>query len=44
MLRLKKRVPLMLLKNIDQTINLYRTTRFIIVKLGVNIIGDEIIF
>ena len=42
-LRLKKGVPMMLLRNIDQTIGFCNNTRFIIVKLGVNIIGAEII-
>ena len=41
-LRVKKGIPMMLLRNIDQA--LCNSTQFIIVELGVNIIGAEIIF
>ena len=44
MLRLKKGVPMMLLRNIDQTIGHCNSTHFFIVELGINIIGTKIVW
>ena len=43
LVKLMKGVPMMSLRNIDQTIGFCNSTRFIIVELGINIIGAEII-
>ena len=42
--RLKKEVHVILLRNIGQAISLCNSTQFIIVELGINIIGSEIVF
>ena len=42
-LRLKKEVPMILLRNINQAIGLCNSTQFIIVELSVNIVDAKII-